>query len=125
MGSAGCQPAGFGCQPKRTLHRWIARSVARCHVFGTARIIFPSSDRADDPTAPPSLIRVLNNNNGNFGDFRVVGAEDLNGDGKSDLIWQSAGNGQVVIWFMDGQGGEQSSKSLQNGYKFQEWKIRP
>jgi subtilisin family serine protease len=62
--------------------------------------------------------------NGDFGDWKVVGAEDLNSDGKTDLIWQSASTGQVYLWFMDGQGNERSGRYLGNG-NFGDWKIRP
>lgn len=48
---------------------------------------------------------------------------DFNGDGRSDLIWQSANTGQVVLWFMDGQGNEQSGKSVQNGASFPGWNV--
>lgn len=33
---------------------------------------------------------------------RIVGAADLNGDGKADLIWQDAG-GNLAAWYMDGR----------------------
>jgi hypothetical protein len=48
----------------------------------------------------------------NYGDYRIVGIADVNSDGTADVIWQSAGTGQVVIWFMDGQGREKSSLSF-------------
>jgi neprosin-like protein/VCBS repeat protein/FG-GAP repeat protein len=51
------------------------------------------------------------------------GTHDYNSDGKSDLIWQSANTGQVVLWFMDGQGNEQSGKSVQNGASYPGWNV--
>ena len=35
--------------------------------------------------------------------WQTVGVGDVNGDGKGDLIWRHTENGDVAIWFMDGQ----------------------
>jgi hypothetical protein len=37
--------------------------------------------------------------------WTVVGANDFNGDGKPDLVWQNAATRQVLVWFMGGSGG--------------------
>jgi hypothetical protein len=33
--------------------------------------------------------------------WHVVGVEDVNGDGKSDIVWQN-NSGQAAIWLMNG-----------------------
>jgi hypothetical protein len=34
--------------------------------------------------------------------WQVIGAEDFNGDGKSDILWQNTTAGQAAIWEMNG-----------------------
>ncbi len=34
--------------------------------------------------------------------WRVVSSRDLDGDGKSDLIWRNSNSGRLVVWWMDG-----------------------
>lgn len=34
--------------------------------------------------------------------WRVVSARDLDGDGKSDLLWRNSNSGRLVAWWMDG-----------------------
>jgi YD repeat-containing protein len=34
--------------------------------------------------------------------WRIVGVIDMNGDGKADLVWQHAVNGQLAVWYMNG-----------------------
>jgi hypothetical protein len=31
-----------------------------------------------------------------------IEAEDVNGDGKADLVWRETQNGDVAVWLMDG-----------------------
>jgi isocitrate dehydrogenase len=35
-------------------------------------------------------------------DWKITATPDLNGDGKSDLLWYNAVSGQTVAWLMDG-----------------------
>nr|HMT20896.1 FG-GAP-like repeat-containing protein [Promineifilum sp.] len=35
-------------------------------------------------------------------DWRLIGAADFNGDGKSDLLWRNRTSGQVAVWFSSG-----------------------
>jgi hypothetical protein len=35
-------------------------------------------------------------------DWRIVGANDFDGDGRTDLLWQHAGNGQLYVWLLNG-----------------------
>jgi FG-GAP-like repeat/Fibronectin type III domain len=37
--------------------------------------------------------------------WSVVGADDFNGDGKPDLVWQNDGTWTVVVWYMGGPQG--------------------
>ena len=62
-------------------------------------------------------------NGGNYGNWKIVGAADLNSDGKADLIWQDASTGQGYIWFMNGQGEEQSGRYVGSGGNYGSWKI--
>jgi hypothetical protein len=34
--------------------------------------------------------------------WKAVGAEDFNGDGLSDILWQNTTSGQASIWEMNG-----------------------
>jgi hypothetical protein len=34
--------------------------------------------------------------------WRIVGTNDFNGDGRTDLLWRHADSGQNVVWFMNG-----------------------
>ena len=64
-------------------------------------------------------------NGGNYGNWKIVAVADLNSDGRADLIWQDASTGQGYIWFMNGQGDEQSGHYVGNGGNYGDWKIRP
>ena len=35
-------------------------------------------------------------------EWRIAGAGDFNGDGKSDIVWQNDVNGWLSVWYMDG-----------------------
>jgi hypothetical protein len=34
--------------------------------------------------------------------WKIVGADDFDGDGKPDLVWQNLSTGHIGVWFMDG-----------------------
>jgi FG-GAP-like repeat len=34
--------------------------------------------------------------------WRIVGTNDMNGDGKADIVWHNSSTGETQIWFMDG-----------------------
>ena len=42
---------------------------------------------------------------GNMTGWTVVGAVDLNADGRPDLIWQNNSTQQVAVWYMGGSQG--------------------
>ena len=42
----------------------------------------------------------------------ITALPDLNGDGKSDLLWNNPSNGQTVAWLMDGTGAQSSAALL-------------
>jgi hypothetical protein len=44
----------------------------------------------------------LNNDLPNDPSWKIVGVFDLDGDGQTDLIWQSQVTGQVAYWLMNG-----------------------
>jgi hypothetical protein len=56
--------------------------------------------------------------------WRVVGAADLNGDGRPDLVWQNDTTGQVSVWYMGGVKGNvfQSSTWL-SSIVLPDWKV--
>ncbi len=35
-------------------------------------------------------------------DWHVQGTADFNGDGRSDILWRRASNGNMYVWMMDG-----------------------
>ena len=35
-------------------------------------------------------------------DGKLIAAGDFNHDGKTDLLWRKASNGNVAVWLMDG-----------------------
>jgi hypothetical protein len=49
-----------------------------------------------------TLFPVPNRALDDFVNWKVVGAEDFNGDGDPDLLWRHAGTGGLVVWLMDG-----------------------
>ena len=34
--------------------------------------------------------------------WKIVGTNDFNGDGKPDLIWQNEATGYIGVWFLNG-----------------------
>jgi len=34
--------------------------------------------------------------------WQIVGVDDVNGDGKADLVWRHMQTGDVAVWLMDG-----------------------
>ena len=34
--------------------------------------------------------------------WSIVGTNDMNGDGRSDIIWNNSSTGEIQVWFMDG-----------------------
>jgi hypothetical protein len=46
----------------------------------------------------------INISKGGVADWKVAGTMDVNGDGKTDILWQSGSNGQVTAWLMSGTG---------------------
>ena len=34
--------------------------------------------------------------------WKIVGNNDFNSDGKPDLLWQDQASGQIGVWYMDG-----------------------
>ena len=51
-------------------------------------------DGTTTPTATP-IVAALGTS------WRLAGAEDYNGDGRADILWQNT-NGTVSMWQMDG-----------------------
>jgi hypothetical protein len=35
-------------------------------------------------------------------DWQVAGTADVDGDGRSDILWKNGSTGQVAVWEMDG-----------------------
>ncbi len=46
------------------------------------------------------------------GEWEIIGAADVNGDGHVDLTWFNAGTGQVSSWLLDGQGNVTGTQTL-------------
>ncbi len=46
------------------------------------------------------------------GEWQIVGAADVNGDGHVDLTWFNPGTGQISSWLLDGQGNVTGTQTL-------------
>ena len=55
-------------------------------------------------------------------DWRLVGAGDLNGDGKRDLVWRHSGSGVIGAWMMNGATAG-STAVLSPGQISLDWRI--
>ena len=50
--------------------------------------------------------------------YRLAGVEDINGDGRSDIVWHSDSQGKLVSWLMNGSTRQGSvTQSLPTGYR--------
>jgi hypothetical protein len=85
---------------------WQIRAVGDTNGDGKADILWHKSDTGDlavwslngyvvTGTARLSIGTMTDTH------WQIVGSEDVNGDGKSDILWQNA-NGTVASWYLDG-----------------------
>jgi hypothetical protein len=52
----------------------------------------------------------------------VAAATDLNGDGKTDLIFQNT-IGQIFAWYLNGSGGLTGSGFIYSGGGLPDWRL--
>jgi sugar lactone lactonase YvrE len=71
-------------------------------IFGITFTVTPSL--AGYTFSPPSATfnNLIANQTANFTASPVIPGFDINGDGKSDILWQNPASGDLWVWFMNG-----------------------
>ncbi|WP_320414560.1 BACON domain-containing protein [Candidatus Magnetobacterium casense] len=57
------------------------------------------------------------------GNWKAKAIADFDGDGKTNVLWQNTGNGDVYVWFMDGTTITSGSGYVVNGMP-SEWQAK-
>jgi hypothetical protein len=84
----------------------LADLLWRDYATGQVTIWLMSADGTPILNGPPTLTKDMGDDGrpGQTGslEWTLRGLYDMSGDGKADVVWQNALNGQVLVWSMDG-----------------------
>jgi hypothetical protein len=92
--------------PRQSVQAWQIRAVGDTNGDGMADLLWHRSDTGElgvwylqgarvTGTIPLSIAAMTDTN------WRIAGAEDVNGDRKVDILWQHA-NGSLATWYLNG-----------------------
>ena len=85
---------------------WSVAGVGDFNGDGNADILWRNTSTGDLAIWEMNGTTILNANTAGLGNvplnWSVVGIGDFNGDGKADILWRNATNGNVAIWEMNG-----------------------
>jgi hypothetical protein len=113
--------------PRMSTPGWQVRAVGDANGDGRADILWHKSDTGElalwtlngatvTSTARLSIASMTNTA------WQMVGAEDVNGDGKADILWQN-NDGSVAAWYLDGKNVLFTAKLNPSNTNSTAWKV--